>query len=204
MSFEGEIPSGDLLEGPRVVKLRKLDIPVTDSDSTDFIISSEENFDSAFKIAHAYSKDYVKSQLSVETFKKIGSQISQDFQFTDQGGGINTLAGQLSDNNTGNRDCKLPTFLLGLVWKELNPSNPPDIVFLNSNTAHPYVRLKIGGEAFFGHFVKPSGSGKRSQFEFLDEAQTRDLANFIARERAAIFPVDSQAMKVIDELFLNV
>lgn len=74
-------------EGPLVVKFRKLDIPPIDY-SKEFLISTEEDFDSARKIAHAYAKGYPQGQPTLEIFRSIGIQIGHDFQFVDQGGGV--------------------------------------------------------------------------------------------------------------------
>jgi hypothetical protein len=188
---------------PQIGKFRKLDIPILRSKPEDFVISTEQDFETAVKIAHAYSKDYTQSQPTVETFEQIGFQIGKDFQFTEQGPGCDTLAGQLRNNSIKNRDCKLPTFLLALAWKELKPDSSLDIIFVKSNITHPYVHLKMGGKNIFGHFTKPNPEAdyQISQFELLDDENTKLLEKFMARDWTSSFSPDAQGMKAIDEFF---
>lgn len=112
----------------------------------------------------------------------------------------------MRENTAKNRDCKLPTFLLALAFKELGLDRASDIIFLKSNPAHPFVRVSIGGETFFGHFTKPDpkDASQISEFEFLGDERTKELKNFISRDRAVIFSADVQGMKAMDELFVEI
>ncbi len=169
-------------------------------------ISTEQDFNAVQKIAHAYSKDYPQGETQLDTFKKVGSQIGGDFQFFDKGVGANTLAGQIQNNTPENRDCKLPTFLLATTWNEIGKSDTANMVFLNSNLAHPYVEIECEGQKVFGHFTKPhpDDANPRSQFEMLGQKETADLLRFKSLGRTTSFDISPSGMAGIDEMFSRI
>lgn len=126
---------------PLQVTFRKLDLPFIISDER-LAISTEDEYATASRIAHSYvTQSELVDGPHEDTFKKIGTRVGENFQFLDQGGGCNTLAGQVQKLSIENRDCKLPTFILGLALAESQQQAKVEIIYLKSNIAHPYVRI---------------------------------------------------------------
>lgn len=188
---------------PFEITLRKLDLGFIPGDEI-FTVSKKEDFDAALGMAHSYVENS-KPLPTQDALLQIGIKIGEDFQFLDQGGGCNTISGQLKKPSIENRDCKLPTFILGLAWAELNPAANAEIIYLKSNIAHPYIRLESGGEVQFGHFTKPNPKENinKSEFQLLDETKKSQLENFRIEGRTSKFPLSLQGMQDMDELFIT-
>lgn len=184
----------------------KLDFIPEVKSNDDWLISSEEDFKNISEIADRYVNYDFDGLTPFEIFSKIGFQINQDFQFFDQVGGCNTLAGQLRHNTRENRDCKLPTFLLALIQHKIHPQEAVDIVFMKTNISHPYARLKVDDDILVGHYKSPSRTSavQISHFEMLDEGLKRSLERFDRTGHTHSFPPTLEGMQGMDELFKSV
>jgi hypothetical protein len=188
-----------------VIRKRKPRVEIEDSNK-ELKISTEQDFDFVQKTAHAYAKDYEARQNNLDSFKKVGKQIGIDFQFRDKGAGANTIAGQIEKNTIENRDCKLPTFLLAVAWKEISGVDNTEIFFLNSQLSHPYVETECEGQKVFGHYTKPriDDVNPTSQFELLGQKETADLLRFKSLGRTTSFDISPSGMAGIDEMFSRI
>lgn len=185
------------------VTFRSLELPELTGDES-FSVSDQTHLQAATKIASSYIEGIKnRSDDPRDLFINIGKKIGEDFPFTDQGGGCNTLAGQLDRPSPNNRDCKLPTFIFGLTQSMLGNGHC-EIIYLSSNPAHPYVRKAIDGQYIYGHYTKPSpGGSNKSQFELLHKAGVSQLENFESRGRTNNFEINLKGMQMMDELFID-
>ena len=197
-----DIPNGASPQGPDTS-----DWSFLDRTPEDLAVSSQEDFDQACKIAHAYAKDYKVGAGDKTTFESIGDRIGNDFQFKyTRGGGVNTLAGQLKERSIENTDCKLPTLIFALAWNELNPGNATEIVCPDRNNDHPFVRTKTDDGDIYGHFTAPDTSKDLSHFTLFTDKHIDRLQksmNVDFRNGIKTYPLTLEGMKNMDRQFIE-